>query len=575
MSRSDRRHRVAVGTAVGIGATVVMVPSAPAADLTVINTADSGAGSLRDAINTANLTPATSDRILFQSGLSGTITLASNLPALSGPTELEGPGMDQLNINGADSFRILESTSDTTVSGLTLANGKADIGGAINVGGADLVVDKTRVEGGTALTGSGGIAFSVGRLTLKDSELTGNEAPLGGGLGAGYAVVAISGTTFSGNIATGNSFSYSGGGAYLNLKPGSQSTITNSTFTGNSAWMAGGLSARGAALSIESTLFSGNTGTNAVGGLTLGGGGASPYGISNSTITNNKGGAVGGGVLANGENVTIESSTITGNKVLTPLALPYRGAGVTHVTGIMKLNNSIVSGNSPDDLATVPDIPDNDPPIVASKINASFSLIGSAPYADVMDTIPGSNITSSDVKLGPLADNGGPTETLLPANDSPAVNKGSTSLADDQRGLARPVDFVGVPFSSASGADGADIGAVELQYTPPAPLPSNNFSFGKVKLNKKKGVATLQVKVPGAGKVLLLGSKTVAKSSKSAKGKSTVKLTVKAKGKAAKTLKKKGKAKVKAKVKFTPNGGKAKTKSKTVKLVNKKKKKKK
>ena len=85
---------------------------------------------------------------------------------------------------------------------------------------------------------------------------------------------------------------------------------------------------------------------------------------------------------------------------------------------------------------------------------------------------------------------------------------------------------------------------------PPGPTtpiaPSNNFTFGKVKLNKKKGVATLQVKVPGKGKVVLLGSKTVRKSSKTAKAKSTLKLTIKAKGKAAKQLKKKGKAKVKA-----------------------------
>ena len=103
--------------------------------------------------------------------------------------------------------------------------------------------------------------------------------------------------------------------------------------------------------------------------------------------------------------------------------------------------------------------------------------------------------------------------------------------------------------------------------------PSNRFKFGKVKLNRKKGTATLQVKVPGKGKVALLKSKTVKGQTKAAKKKSTVSLTIKAKGKAAKALKKKGKAKVKAQVKFTPAGGKGLTKAKTVKLVKKKTKK--
>ncbi|MBK8293729.1 MAG: CehA/McbA family metallohydrolase [Solirubrobacterales bacterium] len=105
------------------------------------------------------------------------------------------------------------------------------------------------------------------------------------------------------------------------------------------------------------------------------------------------------------------------------------------------------------------------------------------------------------------------------------------------------------------------------------PIPSNKFSFGKVKLNKKKGTAKLQVKVPGKGKVILAGSKKVKGQKNKSKKKSKITLTIKAKGKAAKALKKKGKTKIKAKVKFTPTGGKAKVKSKTIKLKRKKSKK--
>ncbi len=100
--------------------------------------------------------------------------------------------------------------------------------------------------------------------------------------------------------------------------------------------------------------------------------------------------------------------------------------------------------------------------------------------------------------------------------------------------------------------------------------PSNKFGFQGLKLNRKKGTATLKVRVPGKGKVALLGSKTVKGQKKTAKKKSTVSITIKARGRAAKALKRKGVAKVRAKVRFTPAGGKALTKSKTVKLVKKK-----
>jgi|GEM_PF-6149888 len=97
--------------------------------------------------------------------------------------------------------------------------------------------------------------------------------------------------------------------------------------------------------------------------------------------------------------------------------------------------------------------------------------------------------------------------------------------------------------------------------------PSNAFSFGRLKLNRKQGSATLQVKTPGAGTVFLVGSPTVAPGLKTVKAKATVVIPVKAKGKAAKTLKKKGKVTLALKVRFTPTGGEVRIKTKTVKLV--------
>src|SRR6202000_2962068 len=88
------------------------------------------------------------------------------------------------------------------------------------------------------------------------------------------------------------------------------------------------------------------------------------------------------------------------------------------------------------------------------------------------ETVPGSDIFGVDPKLGPLADNGGPTETMLPARASPVVNKGAGAATTDQRGDPRPVIYTGVALSSAPGANGADIGAVELASPPASPPPS-------------------------------------------------------------------------------------------------------
>ena len=76
------------------------------------------------------------------------------------------------------------------------------------------------------------------------------------------------------------------------------------------------------------------------------------------------------------------------------------------------------------------------------------------------------NPLTANPDLGPLQDNGGPTQTMALLPGSPAIDTGDSSgLSTDQRGDPRPVDFSGLP--NAAGGDGADIGAFELQQTCP------------------------------------------------------------------------------------------------------------
>jgi hypothetical protein len=97
--------------------------------------------------------------------------------------------------------------------------------------------------------------------------------------------------------------------------------------------------------------------------------------------------------------------------------------------------------------------------------------------------------------------------------------------------------------------------------------PSNDFSFGKVKKNKRKGTAKLTLEVPGPGELELAKTRKVRGDDESADEAGKEKLSIKPKGKAKKTLNNKRKAKVKANVTYTPAGGSPNTEDKKIKLV--------
>jgi hypothetical protein len=86
------------------------------------------------------------------------------------------------------------------------------------------------------------------------------------------------------------------------------------------------------------------------------------------------------------------------------------------------------------------------------------------------------SLSGVDPMLGPLAANGGPTLTHALLEGSPAIDKGNSfGATTDQRGLVRPSNFVGIP--DASGGNGSDIGAFELQQpAPPDTTPPKVMS---------------------------------------------------------------------------------------------------
>src|SRR5436305_8908676 len=130
-----RRGLIAAGV-LALGAGLTATAGARADDFTVTNPADSGPGSLRNEIAAAEATPA-ADRILFASGLTGTIHLATRIN-FTFPLDIEGPGADQLAISGDGTTKIFgfypfPVGKPLTISGLTLTGGKTT---GIQPGGA-------------------------------------------------------------------------------------------------------------------------------------------------------------------------------------------------------------------------------------------------------------------------------------------------------------------------------------------------------------------------------------------------------------------------------------------------------
>ncbi|HKH35611.1 MAG TPA: choice-of-anchor Q domain-containing protein, partial [Rubrobacter sp.] len=86
------------------------------------------------------------------------------------------------------------------------------------------------------------------------------------------------------------------------------------------------------------------------------------------------------------------------------------------------------------------------------------------------------SLSGVDPMLGPLADNGGPTETHALLEGSPAINKGNNAFAVDPDGNPLQFDQRGQGFARIVGGS-VDIGAFEVQgigsEPPPTGTPAN------------------------------------------------------------------------------------------------------
>jgi hypothetical protein len=292
------------------------------------------------------------------------------------------------------------------------------LGGGIDNAGL-LTVTSSRVSANIASTGGGIANEGGGHLTLLGSTTSGNN---GGGIANG-GVMTVETSTISGNTAGADS-RLAGGITNGNVTSttGGSMTLTNSVVSGNTGVM-GGI-ANNTLMSVAASTIAGNTAIQFgyVGGIVNGP--SAVMAVRDSTVTGNTThdtGLTAGGIFNFGA-LTLSYDTVASNST----GIVNSADSVVPTPTVM-LTGTIVAGSTAGP---------NCHGAIAEAQGANLDSGTSCDFSRRTD------LTNTDPRLGPLADNGGPTATMALLAGSPVSDRGGSSAngcpASDQRGMPRP-----------------------------------------------------------------------------------------------------------------------------------------
>jgi len=392
---------------------------------------------------------------------------------------INGAGAASTFIDGADLDRVFDVPDFLGVivemTGLTIQNGSAGGGVGIRNGhGGTLMLETSTVSGNTGTGDALGAIFNDGSATLNNSTVTGNmgtgvftrgtlilnSSTVSDGIGIGIhnqGTATLNNSTVGGNTASaGGAAIFNQGTLELNysmvsgnsgggIRNAGPLTLNYSTISGNT--LAGGMGAEVGPVILNSSTVSGNSAVGGHGGI--GNGSGVTMTLNNSTVSGNTSG-FGVGGIGNGGTLILNNSTVSGN------ASDAHGGIVNQ--GVLELNNSTVADNSAGGsgigptggirnhgggVATLKNtiVADNTGSDCSGEItSAGHNLIETVCDGTIVGDTTG-NIIGVDPLLGPLANNGGPTQTHELQAGSPAIDAGSPDCpppAIDQRGVVRP-----------------------------------------------------------------------------------------------------------------------------------------
>ncbi len=438
---------------------------------------------LRGAMNLANAISG-ADTITFDPTVFATpqtILLTDYLPGIDEDVTITGPGAALATVDGDNTYQpfFICGCSTVSISGLTITHGLGDPfdgGGAIDNYGDltisdSLITDNHADEIPDIASPPGGGIANYGTLQVLNTTISNNSASVGGGI-YNYTDATIINSIISGNSAAGSEGGI-GGGIF---DDGDTMQVINSTVSNNSASDGGGIASDYGPLTIRSSTIANNTSDYEGGGIDSGadllvvdstfsgnstafyGGGIESYNgtstIINSTIASNsttqisgEGDGGGGTDFYGGGDVLIINSTIAGNSAITP---NEGTSGIWLESGALTIQNTIVANNGTG--------ADNCQLESGTSLNDTSSNLDNGTSCGFGGAV-GQN-TNPLLDPGGLANNGGPTETIAIAVNSPAINAGNDALAVDENGNSLQYDQRGSGYPRINGL-AVDIGAYE------------------------------------------------------------------------------------------------------------------
>lgn len=444
-----------------------------------------GGCSLREAIQNANDNAATNtdctagsgiDTLVLTTSISLTVidhveAVAANfaVPNVTESLVIDGGGftiarsgvsdMQLLLVTGGD---ISLSISDAQISNFSLS-GDTNFDGALDLEGAGLgtlLLDHVTFDGNTGGVIHSGMGGGTGDWTITHCIFTNNAISGNGGIinSAPVRNFTLSDSTFSGNSAT----SGVDGGVITFLDgagPGGPYTISisDSTFSNNTTTGFGGVLGISSyfptlIVTIDNSTFESNTAANGGGVLSIEGGTITDidFTLSHSTFSSNTTGTIGGAIyIQDGVDVTMTNNTFWGNISATGGgAITFRpnGAGDNSVAASF----NTFSGNS-DTSGTGTDIYQ----LAATSKTAVFENnifnSGGDECGGTLTNYTFTNNLSSDTDCGSLGavgglvsltSNGGGVQTAALVSGSNAINASIAGTlgcpATDARGVTRP-----------------------------------------------------------------------------------------------------------------------------------------
>ncbi len=333
------------------------------------------------------------------------------------------------NTAGHSGGAIWNYKSALSLTNVTISNSTAEQGGGMYNISANPILNTVTFRGNSASQDGGGMYDDASSSILHDVLFDSNVATGVGGGGGIYddsSSPTLERVTFHANTA--------GTGAGMFNYTGSNPMLTDVVFDANIAsGVGGGIYNYQSSPALTNVTFSHNGAVNDQQNSNTGGGidnseSSSPS-LTNVTFDGNsadKGGAV---YNFDGSNPALINVTISGNRA------SIAGGGIDNEYSAPTLTNVLLWGDS---APTGPEISNDSstPTISYSDVQGSG---GSGSWDTALGTDGGNNI-DADPLLGPLANNGGYTQTMALQSGSPAIDAGDDGAcpSTDQRGVARP-----------------------------------------------------------------------------------------------------------------------------------------